>query len=702
MKLERELMRGAGPTAVLKLLSGGEKYGYELVESLAKQSDGVLAMGQSTLYPMLYNLEAKGLVKSRTDKSGPRPRRYYRLTKKGEGKLAVDCKQWGRAVRGARFARSLAETPSGEGGRMSAVLNNALRTAWRLMFFTPIREVLGMASLRMGWRQMIAAAELPKPVQEKIEQVTVKSKLWNRERADIAEELIAHFEDGLEAGASAEELATSFGDATTAAKLIRNAKRRCRPVWWQAWWWMSRSFLLFVPCYVLLAAWLSTARPVVSVDYQAIINKAAHAVPEEERAWPVYMEALRMVAAEQRAKREAASTPDHSNLYWNWLPKWADETSWTEEQFAAAKKWMAEHKTFLAKLREAAAMPRMGVAVGPGEQYLKDYGELEEKSYDSQSSDTVIDSSLGNILLPHLQDVGRCARVMKSDAYVAIEAEESKRVVSDIEAILGFARHAGEGYFLIAGLVKVAFDRMAFDLIEKGLRTKPALFSVEQLRQVAHQIASVEYDTLPYWEGEKMMFLDIVQRLYSDDGNGDGFLTVEGMRGVQEIMEEHRHEAIYGEKKPYPQWHFRQGLFRVASPLSYVALASRNELLKKREELSTEMYAYYHRPLWDRLPYKKTALARFEDMPQWQLLRYMPLELTLPAFGVTEWAFEHSRGRRDGVLIGIALELYRREHGDWPGSLAELAPRWLPEVPVDRINGGALGVCCERRETGGL
>ena len=31
MKLEREMMRGAGPTAVMQLLSGGEKYGYELV-----------------------------------------------------------------------------------------------------------------------------------------------------------------------------------------------------------------------------------------------------------------------------------------------------------------------------------------------------------------------------------------------------------------------------------------------------------------------------------------------------------------------------------------------------------------------------------------------------------------------------------------------------------------------------------------------
>ena len=90
MKLERELMRGAGPTAVLKLLSRRAMYGYELVEALAEKSDGVLAMGQSTLYPMLYNLEAKKLVVSRIDKTGPRPRKYYRLTDKGLKRLARD------------------------------------------------------------------------------------------------------------------------------------------------------------------------------------------------------------------------------------------------------------------------------------------------------------------------------------------------------------------------------------------------------------------------------------------------------------------------------------------------------------------------------------------------------------------------------------------------------------------------------------
>ena len=95
MKLERELMRGAGPTAVLKLLSRRAMYGYELVEALAAQSDGVLAMGQSTLYPMLYNLEAKGLIEADwRDADNGRQRKYYALTGKGKSKLKADEKAW--------------------------------------------------------------------------------------------------------------------------------------------------------------------------------------------------------------------------------------------------------------------------------------------------------------------------------------------------------------------------------------------------------------------------------------------------------------------------------------------------------------------------------------------------------------------------------------------------------------------------------
>jgi len=70
-------------------------YGYQLVQTLADKSDGVLGMQQSTLYPMLYNLEAKGLIASewRESESGRR-RKYYTLTGAGRERLATDTEQW--------------------------------------------------------------------------------------------------------------------------------------------------------------------------------------------------------------------------------------------------------------------------------------------------------------------------------------------------------------------------------------------------------------------------------------------------------------------------------------------------------------------------------------------------------------------------------------------------------------------------------
>ncbi len=95
MRIDRELMRGAGPMAVLRLLESRPMYGYELVEALAAVSDGVLDMGQSTLYPMLYNLESKKLLAAswQTADSGRR-RKYYRVTAKGRRWLDAQKRQW--------------------------------------------------------------------------------------------------------------------------------------------------------------------------------------------------------------------------------------------------------------------------------------------------------------------------------------------------------------------------------------------------------------------------------------------------------------------------------------------------------------------------------------------------------------------------------------------------------------------------------
>jgi len=94
MKFESQLLKGIAPAVVLEILSRGPMYGYELSQAIEQRSGDVLTLGKGTLYPLLYNLEARKLVKGKweTADSG-RKRRYYSITGKGKGQLAKQKEQ---------------------------------------------------------------------------------------------------------------------------------------------------------------------------------------------------------------------------------------------------------------------------------------------------------------------------------------------------------------------------------------------------------------------------------------------------------------------------------------------------------------------------------------------------------------------------------------------------------------------------------
>jgi PadR family transcriptional regulator PadR len=95
MRFERELLKGVAPVVVLEILARGKMYGYELSEAVEQRSRGVLTLGRGTLYPLLYNLEAKGLVSAEwEDNESKRKRRYYSITGKGKAELAAQKEQW--------------------------------------------------------------------------------------------------------------------------------------------------------------------------------------------------------------------------------------------------------------------------------------------------------------------------------------------------------------------------------------------------------------------------------------------------------------------------------------------------------------------------------------------------------------------------------------------------------------------------------
>jgi PadR family transcriptional regulator PadR len=94
MKFESQLLRGIAPTVVLEILSRGQMYGYELRKAIEQRSNNILVLGKGTLYPLLYNLEAKKLIKGKWEiNDSSRPKRYYSITSKGKAQLAKQKEQ---------------------------------------------------------------------------------------------------------------------------------------------------------------------------------------------------------------------------------------------------------------------------------------------------------------------------------------------------------------------------------------------------------------------------------------------------------------------------------------------------------------------------------------------------------------------------------------------------------------------------------
>jgi PadR family transcriptional regulator PadR len=88
--LRLELRRGSLGLAVLARLRV-ERYGYTLRQALA---DDGLDMEESTLYPLLRRLEAKGLLKSEWREEEKRKKRFYILSPAGEDMLRRLVQEW--------------------------------------------------------------------------------------------------------------------------------------------------------------------------------------------------------------------------------------------------------------------------------------------------------------------------------------------------------------------------------------------------------------------------------------------------------------------------------------------------------------------------------------------------------------------------------------------------------------------------------
>jgi PadR family transcriptional regulator, regulatory protein PadR len=92
------------PLLVLHFMSEGPSYGNALIERIDAVTAGVLHVNPNTMYPLLRQLEARGLVEGQWEHPERRSRRYYSLTAEGR-------KEYRRLVKEVRpFLDSIARS----------------------------------------------------------------------------------------------------------------------------------------------------------------------------------------------------------------------------------------------------------------------------------------------------------------------------------------------------------------------------------------------------------------------------------------------------------------------------------------------------------------------------------------------------------------------------------------------------------------
>jgi DNA-binding PadR family transcriptional regulator len=72
------------PLLVLHYINEGPCYGNQLMERIAALTEGVLQVNPNTMYPLLRDLEGRGLIEGSWEHPDRRSRRYYAITQAGE------------------------------------------------------------------------------------------------------------------------------------------------------------------------------------------------------------------------------------------------------------------------------------------------------------------------------------------------------------------------------------------------------------------------------------------------------------------------------------------------------------------------------------------------------------------------------------------------------------------------------------------
>lgn len=267
--------------------------------------------------------------------------------------------------------------------------------------------------------------------------------------------------------------------------------------------------------------------------------------------------------------------------------------------------------------------------------------------------------------MPHLQDVRKVAALLRAAALAAAVNNEPDEAITCVRALINLSRYPKEEPFAISHLVHNAIVAIGVITLEEVLRhqgvrepTEQALADLQailvdegtehRLRQTLRCERATMHQVLERLRTKKLTLADIAKDDNLPAPAGIDLDIVKHADSGQDVLLSRMNEAIEIAKKPPHEQH--------------AAFAA-----------------------WDNSA--RAMTARIKTSPTKDgVLGALLLPNVLKSF-----EFDMMRAARlRTAAAGLAVERYRRANKSWPKDLSNLAPRFLPSVPVDPYNGKPL------------
>ncbi len=538
---------------------------------------------------------------------------------------------------------------------------------------------------------------LPPPLASLVGSVVRRTRLRRREKSEIAAELEAHFRDGLARGRTAEQLVEAFGDPKVSARELRHGAIAKRSVLDRG---LRRTLQIgglgiavVVAGYLAVAIHVAGLRPTIAFDP---IERYRSQLPRTDSpAWPLYLESLAWLRSEHRigGRDDPFGTVERRDAFVETLDRFAHgeegfdgvvstDAYGSDIEPVDVRRILESRSSDLDVLRRAANRSALGRAPITDPSQADEAERIYFGTPPPMGGPDGLDVREGpgnlllSLLLPQLSELRAATRLLEADARLAEEQRDPSRAAANLAAMFGVARHAEEDHTLIGQLVAASIRVQACRAIVAMLERSSERFDEASLQRLADAVAAVPERSLRIdLSIERLMFEDVVQRMYSDDGAGDGVFIPWAFSEFMPLVD--MSPADRGE-----------GLGAVAlavGPLAYLA-PGRAETMVQYDRWAAALEEDGSRPWWDLR--RSIEEVEREIMPETSgrgvfMGGNLVLGLLLPAVGSAIDTLTAQRFDLDAAALAIALERFRRGRGTWPDDLGRLVPGQLSRVPSD-------------------